>query len=560
MAISSSAIVRIRRAADGGDDTFGAFFDPGLGVAVLTRTDLVCNDSTTVTSVTGGFSGLTVNQYIHIATTTGSWRADWYLITAINSDTSISLEVKPVRGGASETGGSGTVYPGVAYNVQSSTQLSLTDIACSNTTTVTSETGGFTAAMVSNAIRITGGGATSGYYIITAQTDTKTITVDRTPGTVTNGTGKVGGAAATIARVANSSNATGDKIAAGNLIWVRGSGTVDPSSPDYDITGYIVPEAGTDVLPIRMIGMNGRPHYRGYGLLLHSVVHWRIDYMMFSASGNFSNYDGIIHGFTFALYNCRFNLNNQWMIGIKGGSHSVIHVINCEVDGGTTTPSLFEEPGNLAGITLGPGFGGVVAGCYIHHCRGHGLVTTDFNGGCFVNNIVSACAANGIVIQVDHGAPAQVMGNVIDGNKRHGILCNQRALSRSVIMNNIISNHTEATFSGISISNGTAEANTKIPFFLGMNAFFNNTTHYAGICAASSDIFCTADPYSNKAGGDFTLNNTAGGGALLRDAGLPQVFNGSNTDAYTPIGILGTPAAGGSPGARLIGQSALISG
>ena len=47
---------------------------------------------------------------------------------------------------------------GTDYSQQDAAQLTLADIVCSNTTTVTSVVGGFTAAMIGNAIWLTGGG------------------------------------------------------------------------------------------------------------------------------------------------------------------------------------------------------------------------------------------------------------------------------------------------------------------------------------------------------------------------------------------------------------------
>jgi hypothetical protein len=564
MALSNIIVARVRRAADGGDDTFGAMFDPGYGTSVLTRSNLACNDSKTVTSVTGGFNGLTVNQYINITSTAGDWRCGWYRITAINSDTSITLEEKPVRETANATSGVGTVYPGVAYNCQSTAQLSLTDINVANnsTQTVTSVTGGFTAAMVSNCIRITGGGATAGYYVITGFTDTNTITVDRPPQTTTNGTGKVGGAAATINRLASNDNATGDKVPPGATIWVKGSGVVDPSTPDYTTTGFVRCLAGTSSYRVRIVGESGeRPHYRSDGLVFLEATLWIIENMMFSASSNANGVHGILNLYGCTVRNCKIDQSNKTTLpGIRalyvsgGGGSSII---DCEIYGGTTSPTY--DSGS-PGINFDSSYGSVVQGCNIHHSKGEGIRMSADGSSSAVNNIVSACAGSGVELKGGAVGLNVVTGNIIDGNKRNGIMGIQSAFTASVIDNNIIANHDQATYGGLNVTSGTTDQNTNVPAFIGYNAFYNNTTHYIGVCASKKDIICTADPYTNRAGGDYTLNNTAGGGALLRDAGLPQAFPGlSSTNAYMPIGLLTTPAAGGSSGARLVGQSALVS-
>ena len=72
--------------------------------------------------------------------------------------------------------------------------LALTDLACTaGTTTLTSATGGFTAAMIANGIYIASGtNFTAGLYVITAYTDTNTVTLDRSPAPSNNGSGGVG--------------------------------------------------------------------------------------------------------------------------------------------------------------------------------------------------------------------------------------------------------------------------------------------------------------------------------------------------------------------------------
>jgi len=87
----------------------------------------------------------------------------------------------------------------VDYSQQTAAQLSLTDLAmATGGTTLTSATGGFTAAMAGNIIYIASGTHfTAGFYEIIVRTDTNTVTLDRDATDGTNGSagvGKVGGA------------------------------------------------------------------------------------------------------------------------------------------------------------------------------------------------------------------------------------------------------------------------------------------------------------------------------------------------------------------------------
>ena len=73
------------------------------------------------------------------------------------------------------------------------------------------------------------------------------------------------------------------------------------------------------------------------------------------------------------------------------------------------------------------------------------------------------------------------------------------------------------------------------------NWFFNNTTNRVNFAAAEGDdtSSLTVNPFVDAAGGDFRLNNTAGGGAALR-----AVTRNSNWFLTYPFGSLVEPAAG----------------
>jgi hypothetical protein len=110
--------------------------------------------------------------------------------------------------GNDDNGGCKDTDAATDYTNQDSAQLTLTDLATSGAgvTTLTSATGGFTAAMVDNCIQIKSGtNFNVGFYEITGHTDTNTVTLDRTPssaGAGSGGTGSVGGALKTIQKSA----------------------------------------------------------------------------------------------------------------------------------------------------------------------------------------------------------------------------------------------------------------------------------------------------------------------------------------------------------------------
>jgi hypothetical protein len=58
-------------------------------------------------------------------------------------------------------------------------------------------------------------------------------------------------------------------------------------------------------------------------------------------------------------------------------------------------------------------------------------------------------------------------------------------------------------------------------------------------------IVLTADPFTNAAGGDFSLNNIAGGGALCRAGSVFNAFPGGLTTGFNDIGAVQHEDTGG---------------
>jgi hypothetical protein len=131
-----------------------------------------------------------------------------------------------VRTTGSDTNGGGfsatIASAGTDYSQQDSAQLSVTDAACSGTTTLTSATGGFTAAMIGNLIYLSSG---PGWYTITTFVDANTVTLDRVGPSATGMTANVGGALATPGRLSN-------LPATKNRCWIKnGTYTITTSTP-----------------------------------------------------------------------------------------------------------------------------------------------------------------------------------------------------------------------------------------------------------------------------------------------------------------------------------------
>lgn len=559
MAFTKNAIGRVRPS---GDDTNGAFFDPSLTTNMLT--DLAATSGNTsapvVTSASYTFVAGDVGAYVFVASGT-NWIPGWYLIASVNAGaatltasagsvrcwtptstnpTTPALQFNTVAGCASAASPTGGTFS-VDYTQQNAAELSLTDVASSNTTTFTSATGGFTKAMIGNAIRCTGGGATSGYYFIVNQTDTNTITTDRAGGTIAAGTGKVGGGAATIRRVANSANATGDEAVAGNTVYIYGSGVDLPTSDDYTATdAQFTPPSGTAADGyFRMIGENGRPRLKNTGLMFHNAALTYFDNLYLTASSNANGTLAILNlnGTGCVVKNLIINTANQAaLVGIQGTSANAIE--NCEVLSGTTSPT---SSASAIGIHLSSAFASYVRRCRVHHQRSHGIQYSSTYGAAIDECLVYANVGDGLNLTTSGSGKIHASHNTIDGNQGHGIAVTTFVTAMNTTLRyNLITNHTQASKYGITISTGSALVNDPHITSIGYNWLYNNTANYQNLTQPPTDTVGTDPQYTDAANGDFSVGTNAKG--AIQETWLGQ----STPTSYREPGAVQRQEAGGS--------------
>jgi hypothetical protein len=141
-----------------------------------------------------------------------------------------SSAVWEIRTTGSDTNGGvfdvGVAGYGTDYSQQAAAQLSVTDgVTTTSSATVTSATGGFTAAMIGNGINIAGT-----IYVITAVASTNSITVDHAVAAGASALAmKVGGCIA-------SPGMCGSFIVSGNTIWIK-TGTYFITSATNNVSG-----------------------------------------------------------------------------------------------------------------------------------------------------------------------------------------------------------------------------------------------------------------------------------------------------------------------------------
>lgn len=392
-----------------------------------------------------------------------------------------------VRSTGSDTNGGGFV-PGTAgttdYSQQDTPVLALTDGVANGTTTITSTTGGFTAAMNQNLAYIGGS-----IYQITAVGSSTSITVDRTVATASALAINVGGALATIGMVGSAVTNVG-----GPTVYITGSTAISVATAN--VSGGYVTNVGWNII--------------GYGATRGDGVRATI-----TAS---------VSGITMITY------GNVYTQGAK----------NLTLDGGGLTRnngiqfgSSWQTAENLYVQNLkGTGINGSGMSmlCYAYNC-GIGF----YNIGCYYC-VASACATG---FQSLNGAENCIAANCtaygfdVSGTYDKNPWKNCSAFN--CVYGLAVSNAVPVVINCAFYGNSTADISDGSGSGM-VGRFINNA--FATILNADSvysgSLTLTANPWANptasitdipSAFAAFALNNTAGGGALCRGAGTPQYLD-----------------------------------
>lgn len=426
---------------------------------------------------------------------------------------------------------------GTNYADQDAPQLSLTDLATSaaNSTTLTSATGGFTSAMIGNVIRIASGtNFTAGYYVVTAYTDTNTVTLDRTPssaGAGSSGVGRLGGAfSQPWASLANSGPTIATPLAAGHTVNVRGSGSTNPSTPDYTQTGFSTYASGdtTNGL-VSWVGYNGRPLWQGNGLTIYQTSGHHFQNLFFRANGTSNGGQGIANGSS-AFYDCWFDQNGNDVALIGGGNH----IAGCRFfNSGSTTP------GTSDAVTTAQ-FGSTVFANVFQNVKA-GAINTGQNGGQIIGNLIFGCKGTNYAITIPAGGNpiySSVIGNTIANNAGDGIrITSAQAVALTIVFNNIVSGNGGY---GKRITVGTAALNNRILRRLcGNNNYYGNALGATLNSGVDASDFSLDPQFTNTSLTDFSI------GQNMKAIAFPASFAGTGTTNYADLGAVQAIASGG---------------
>ena len=436
----------------------------------------------------------------------------------------------------------GVASPGTNYSIVAGggpqvtfngTTITATNAGAGATITIT----GYAAAAtdVGNMVQIASGtNFTAGTYTIVSAvpgvSGVGTWTLDRncTTGVGAAMVGRMGGAWADPWTNMTSSG----PLVPGNVVYIYGGGTDNPSSPDYTKSGgsFVSPTVGNNTAGwIRFIGENGRPRIQSDGLQYHNVSCNGFENIYFSTSSNSNGTLGFMDGAGPVLaINVAFNQTGKDMACITVAAAACF---GCEFFSSTANAST---AGTNAAI-IGGTYGNIYDSCNIHDCWGDGVKITG-QMDTVTNSIISGCRGNGITVSgTTINFRGHISHNTIDNNFGHGIsVASVGTLGAYDCYSNFITNHTTAAKYGISGPAGTTAVNDAVKALWDFNWFYGNSGggNYNLVSAGNHDTSGTDPLYTNQGTQDYTLQSSS----TAIGKGFPAAANPT-----LPIGV--TPPA-----------------
>ncbi len=416
--------------------------------------------------------------------------------------------------------GAGNDYKGTTF----------TDGAYTQATKNLNKTGAFTANQVNHWLYISGTHITTGYYKIATKTDNNNVvlatdassdgnnstdvTCTQADGTTSKPWRSIQGALDLITRDATN----------GNQVNVK-AGTAQVNQAALVLTTYGKPADGAPLI------------LRGYTSTANDGGMGEIDCGGFSTFAvTTSDYIGFID-----LEMHTFGNNNGIdFSGVGGGDGSFLY--HCEVHKGASSPSSKYLIKYFTGK-------GAVINCYVHDAGTSGVGLQALYS---INNYVYNCPGGGSAnsqacirnIIVDCFPGIQDSSVIVENSiysstasTSRGIYCTAFV---QMILNNVIEGYSGAGGKGIYVTADTG--------IIGYNAFFNNTANKSigdvyNDLGGDAEITGATSPFTNAAGGDFSLN-TAVAGAI--DGAFPGAWYGpASTTDHADIGAVQNGAGAG---------------
>lgn len=390
------------------------------------------------------------------------------------------------------------------------------------------------------------GTSTSGFYEITAADIVNNRwTVDRSLGTAAQTCiGKMGGALRTINKLAVASTVGSQKMyvqggpngeynSVGVITFSNAGITPGPTVPYTHIIGYSGVRG--DITPFTT-NQDARPRIYvntlAANVLTFSNTGWQVENLIVGPSGVATCGIGLnlAAGSQHAI-NCKAFLATAACISL--GSTTGEAVFFCEASGATNSTA--------AGILATNGFV-LIYNCWSHDHINSAVGINVGGSATVLFCVVSNCpGSQGDGIRCTPGS--YILNNTVYNSGRHGIFFNGTASQSMLIKSNVLTENA---------SYGLSSANAALPatFLYDGNAYYGNTlgtrNNFDDLTSnpidnvspytTVMDIILTNDPFVNKMGNDFRINNLTGGGALIRGMGEPTVWPGLLQQSYIDMG------------------------
>lgn len=346
-----------------------------------------------------------------------------------------------------------------------------------------------------------------GRYVIQAYINSTGLTLDRILGTFSSTSGSIGGA------VALPSDISAVTVV-NNFVWIKSgvyqlTGVAINVGHNRGFSGYGVQRNDEGMAWLEASGMNAGVQ------TLNMSDHSTCRNLIISNSKAYSFHGGSLQSTT---------INCIAISGANGGFSFLQNAFNCFSSGNLFGFSCTAAVCCAAVFNQQYGFNAKYCiSCLAYH---NSVVTSNTYDGFQAPNegcVFAFCTSHG------------------NGRQRYGF----NVANKTTVYNCIATNHTSR---GFSFGFGTS-AMYEFGGAANNAAYSNTSANFFQLPPmATGNYNLTADPFENAAALNFVLNNTAGGGAAIKQSGFPGRIIGTNSIGYHDIGAIQSQPPTSSPG------------
>jgi hypothetical protein len=223
-----------------------------------------------------------------------------------------------------------------------------------------------------------------------------------------------------------------------------------------------------------------------------------------------------------SFHDCLFTITSDYMLRDQATDIGLV-LQDCYFSGTATKPSeaALETNSLDSGIAI---INNVFKDCSV--AGKYAIRTTSSNHGIVIaNNLIMDGAGAGLDLNLTAQGMMYIAHNTVVNNSQDGIAVDNgyNYGTQCIIQNNLIALNGGY---GINYNQGANAHEAYSPGrMVSHNAFYNNTSGPRNVLTErTGDIELTVDPFTDSTNEDYSLNDHALGGRLLKEAGFPQFF------------------------------------